>query len=72
MVNCVGEFSYEFPVFIESKDEENGVENVGFARSVETCDGVELRVEALDDCACRIALKAFHDDFLDVHFPSKS
>eukprot|EP00850_Spirogloea_muscicola_P019585 SM000194S04821 [mRNA] locus=s194:96066:101852:+ [translate_table: standard] len=47
--------------------EADGVEDVGFARAIEACDGIEVGVEARDRRAARIRLEAVDADFLEVH-----
>lgn len=64
---CVCVCAYKFPVLVETEHEENRIEDIRFAGSIETSNRIELRVEPFDHCTCGVALKALHDDFLNVH-----
>lgn len=51
----------------EAQDEEDRVEDVGLARTVEPGDRVELGVQVTDRGSGGVAFEALDDDLLDVH-----
>ncbi len=51
----------------DAHDEANAVQDVGLARAIVTCDGVEARVEAAHRRPRRVRLEAFQTYLLYVH-----
>eukprot|EP00850_Spirogloea_muscicola_P009445 SM000053S17402 [mRNA] locus=s53:151404:158697:- [translate_table: standard] len=51
----------------DAEVEADGVEDVGFARAIEACDGIKVGVEARDRRAARVRLEAVDADVLEVH-----
>lgn len=43
------------------------VQNIGLAAAVQSCDGVEQRVEAVDLRPLCVGFESFNNDRLDVH-----
>ena len=52
---------------VDAEHEADGVQDVTLARSVQTRDGVELRVEARHDCLLCITLKSIDNNLLNIH-----
>lgn len=50
-----------------AQKEANRVQNIGLAAAVESRDGVEQRVEAVDLRPLRVGLESFKNNRLDVH-----
>lgn len=43
------------------------VQNIGLAAAVQSCDGVEQRVKAVDLRPLRVGFESFNNNRLDVH-----
>lgn len=43
------------------------VQNIGLATAVQSCDGVEKRVEAVDLSPLCVGFESFNDNRLDMH-----
>ncbi len=50
-----------------TKEELNGIKNVTFTWTVKASDGIELGIEAIDDCSVHVSFEAFKNDLFDVH-----
>lgn len=50
-----------------SKHETNRIEDVRFAGTVQTSDGVEESIEAGNNCSGSVGFETFQANFLDVH-----
>jgi hypothetical protein len=49
----------------------NSVKDVRFARTIESSDSIELRIEAIDDGTVHVSFEAFKDDLFDVHWEKR-
>lgn len=74
LVNEFSETSFESEHFFTgaTKKELNGIKDVGFARTIESGDGIKLRIKTIDDGTVHVGFEAFEDDLFDVHCGKKS
>lgn len=56
----------------DAQHEADGVQYVRLARSIESCDGVELRIESLDIRSLSVRLKSVQSDLFDMHSDDSS
>lgn len=55
-----------------AEDKANCVENVGFAWTIKTCNGIEFRVPASNMSPWDVGLETFNNQFFEVHSASPS
>lgn len=51
-----------------AQKETYGVQNIGLAAAVQSCDSVEQWVKAVDLCPLCVGFESFNNNRFDVHF----